>query len=321
MKLFHETNIKFYSKSKTPKICVISDIHFSYRVKSKKLNALLEKLKARKPDYIFIPGDLVDSTDMVKNEAEAKRLLNWLEKLGSFTTVLISEGNHDVYKKSSKEHKKETGDKWEAIKNTDFLKRINELKNVHFLDNNSYEDNNVYVFGLSSSPDYYKLFSKDKKRISLFKPGNEDVEVMLKELDDLNQKLITKLPKGKLKFALIHSPVALADPRVQAELEEFDYFISGHMHNGLVPPVVDELWRSDRGVVDPTKNLLATRTRTSRKSLAGKSIIAGAVTTWHESVGAFHNLNVFYPCYFMTLEYTKNEQYKKPFVKKKYLNY
>jgi predicted MPP superfamily phosphohydrolase len=320
MKLFHETTIKFYSKKSQPKICIISDIHFSYRVKDKKLNALREKLKERNPDYIFIPGDIVDSNDMIVDKSEEKRLLNWLESLGKIATVLISEGNHDTYKKASKEHKKQTGDKWEVIKNTDFIKKVNELENVHYLDNEVYEDKNVYVLGLTLSAHYYCLFASDKKKNT--SPTGENVEQFLKELDDLDQKLITNLPKNKLKFALIHSPCHLNDFRVKAELAEFDYFISGHMHNGLVPPIIDELWRSDRGLINPTKIFFTEQTRTSRKTLSEKSIIAGAITSWHESLGLAHNLNALYPSYFITLEFTNNDQYaRKPYVRKKYLNY
>ena len=319
MKLFHETNIKFYSKKSQPKICVISDIHFSYRVKDEKLESLRKKLEDRNPDYIFIPGDLVDSNNMIEKESEENRLLNWLKSLGKIATVLISEGNHDVYKKSSKEHRKKTGDKWEVIKNKDFIKKVNELENVHYLDNEAYEDKNIYVLGLSLSEHYYCLLKTDKEKNP--SPSGEDVNQFLKELDNLNQNLITNLPKGKLKFALIHSPMHLSDFRIKAELAEFDFTISGHMHNGLVTPVLDEIWRSDRGVVNPSRHLIAGNTRLSKKTIEQGMIIAGAVTTWHESVGVFHNLNILYPSYFMTLEFKKDEKYKKPYVTKKYLNY
>jgi predicted MPP superfamily phosphohydrolase len=319
MKLFHETNIKLYSKKSQPKICIASDIHFSYQVKNEKLESLRKKLEARKPDYIFIPGDLVDSNDMIEKESEKVRLLNWLESLGKIATVLISEGNHDTYKRATKERTKATGDKWDVIKNVEFIKRVNQLENVHYLDNQVYEDKNIYVLGLTLSSKYYCLLSSEKqKNVS---PTGENVEQLLKELDDLDQKLITNLPKNKLTFALIHSPCHLSDFRVKAELKEFDYLISGHMHNGLVTPVLDELWRSDHGVVNASKHFVAGNTRLSRKTLKEGLIITGAITTWHESVGFLHNLNLLYPAYFTTLEFTKETRFEKPYVSKKYLNY
>lgn len=319
MKLFHETNIKLYSKKSQPKICVISDIHFSYQVKDEKLESLRQKLEDRKPDYIFIPGDLVDSNDMIEKTSEEKRLLNWLESLGKIATVLISEGNHDTYKKAEKEYTEKTGDQWKVIKNVDFIKKVNELENVHYLDNEVYEDKNIYVLGLTLSAHYYCLFASDKKK-NHSKTG-ENVDQLLKELDELDQKMITNLPKNKIKFALIHSPCHLDDFRVKEELKEFDFLIAGHMHNGLVTPILDEIWRSDHGVVNASKRFVAGNTRLSKKTLKEGLIIAGAVTTWHECTGVFHNLNLLYPSYFITLDFTKNTQYEKPYISRKYLNY
>lgn len=319
MKLFHETKIKFYSK-KALKICVISDIHFSYQVKNEKLDALILKLRERKPDYIFIPGDLIDSNDMIFEKTEEERLLYWLSRLGEIATVILSVGNHDVYKKASKKYKKKTGNSWEIFENLEFIEKVNNLSNVHYLNDEVYEDSRIYVLGFTQKPEYYNFSSK--KHVTVFNPVDEDIEEMLRELDDLDQKKIQNLPKNKLKFALIHSPVYLNEYRVKAELAEFDYFISGHMHNGIVPPVVDEFWRGTRGVVSPTKNMLPAGIRNTIKTTEDKSIIAGAVTTWHECTGLAHNLNAFYPSYFMTLEFLPEDYLKRePEVTKKYLNY
>lgn len=319
MKLFHETTIKFYSKTSSPKICILSDIHFSSQVKDKRLNSITEKIRERNPDYIFIPGDLVDSNDMIAKASEENRLLNWLKSLGEITTVIISKGNHDFYKKPDK--KLRFKDDWDICSNSAFVKKVNQLENVHYLDNESYEDKEIYVFGFTLKPEYYSFFDL-KRRVTIFHPTNENLNEFLKELDDIDQKLITNLPKDKLKFILVHSPVYLNEYRVQAELEEFDFFVSGHMHNGIVPPVIDELWRSSTGFVSPTHNMLPRNIRTTSKTINNKMVIAGAVTTWHECGGLLHNFNAFYPTYFMTLEFTKSSRYaRKPDITKKYLNF
>ncbi len=320
MKLFHETNIKFYRKEEL-KICVFSDIHFSYQVTDERLNSLVEKMRERKPNYILIPGDIVDSNDMISDPSEEKRLLNWLKTLGEIAPVLISEGNHDIYKKATPERKKQIKSRWEIVKNTDFIAKVNALENVYYLDNEKYEDKNIYVLGVTLNAPYYRLYKNDDKYRRLISPTGEDPDEFLRILDNLDQKLITNLPKGKLKIALIHSPAHLDDYRIQAELSEFDYLVAGHMHNGLVTPLVDELWRSDRGVVSASKRIVAKNTRLSRRSLSKKMIITGAVTTWHESVGIAHNLNAFYPSYFITLEFLNDERFKKPNITKKYLNF
>jgi len=317
MKLFHETKIKFYSKISQPRICVLSDIHFSDQVKNKRLDAIMNKMREKKPDYIFIPGDLIDSNDMISDSKEEERLLNWLKGLGEIATVIISVGNHDVCKKPNVKNRLK-GD-WEVYENHKFLEKVNALENVFYLNDEKYEDSKIYVLGFTLSPNYYNFLGQ---RASVLHPVHEKLDEILSELDNIDQKLITNLPKNKLKFLLIHSPVFLTDHRVKAELAEFDYFVSGHMHNGIVPPVIDELWRSSTGFVSPTHNMLPRNIRTTKKTVADKMIIAGAVTTWHECSGPLHNLNAFYPTYFMTLEFTKNHQYdRKPEITKKYLNF
>lgn len=319
MRLFHETSVTLFGPKKI-RACVISDIHYSYQVKNDKLNALAKKIKERSPDYIFLPGDLVDYNDLIFNEKEERRLLNWLEKLGKIAPLLISQGNHDVYKKPNPEYKKEHGTQFEIFENKSFVEKMTSLENVYYLNDSSYEDKNIYVFGFSQQPKYYNFESK--KYMSIFNPIDENADEMLRELDAVDQKLITNLPKNKLKIALIHSPVHLNDFRIQAELSEFDYFISGHMHNGIIPPFIDEFWRSDKGIVSPTRNMLPYFSRSSVKTIDDKIIISGAVTTWHECTGPLHNLNAFYPSYFMTLDFTTDKKYQNhPVIKRQYLNY
>lgn len=317
MKLFHETKIELYSE-KEEKICIVSDIHFSDRVKTKKLDSLARKIAERKPNYIFVPGDLVDYNDLIFDEKEEVRLLDFFEKLGKITTTIISVGNHDEYKLASKEHEKKTKEKYLHYKNESFIKKLKNFENVFYLDNEKFEDENIFVVGITQKSDYYNFYGHEKKT-TVITPTNESVDVFLKELDTLDKSFLNNLPKTKKKFALIHSPVVLTDEKVQEKLKEFDYFISGHMHNGVVPPLFDTIWRSSRGVISPTRNLLAKNTRQSKKVLKKKLIISGAVTTWHKDI---HKLNFAYPSYFMTLEFKNDKDLKEePKITKKYLKY
>ncbi len=318
MKLFHETKIKLYSEKSQLKICVISDIHFSDRVSSRKLNALVQIIKKREPNYIFVPGDIVDYNDLIFDEKEENRLLDFFEKLGQIATTLISVGNHDEYKLATKEHRKKTGEKYAYYKNEKFIKKLNNLANVFYLDNEKYEDENIFVVGITQKAAYYNFYHSDKKT-TVFTPTKESVEEFINELDSLDQSLLSKLPAGKQKFALIHSPVVLTDPKVQTKLKEFDYFVSGHMHNGVVPPIIDIVWRSSRGVVSPTRNLLAKNTRLDKKTLQKRLIISGAVTTWHKDL---HRINFAYPTYFTTISFEDQKQLAKtPKITKRYLKY
>ena len=296
-------------------------LHFSYQVTDEKLDGILEKMRERQPDYIFIPGDLIDSCDMVRNPAEEARLLKFVSDLGEIAKTIISMGNHDTYLKTTETYQEHTGELWKNEKNPEYIKKIRKLENVVYLDNESYEDKKLYVFGFTQQPADYNYKSK-AKRVSLIHPAHEDVDEMLEELDNIDQKYLVDLPKRKLKIALVHSPVYLSDYRVKAELDEFDYYISGHMHNGIVPPVLNELWFGKSGIVSPTHELFPKNLRNTIKKSSDKAIVAGAITTFHECVGKLSRFNVLFPACFMTLEFTKEPRFKrKPYVKKKYLNY
>ena len=106
MKIFQETTYKLYRKtplfsgqSRSLKIAVISDIHFSKLVKNAKLRAIKQQFELSRPDYIFIPGDLIDTLECIDSESEHQRFLNFLQNLTAISSVrkmIVSLGNHDL---------------------------------------------------------------------------------------------------------------------------------------------------------------------------------------------------------------------------------
>ena len=78
----------------------MSDIHFSKCVKNKKLNYITNYINKEQPNYILIPGDLIDSNNDIEVLNEKDRLINWLKKISKNTIVLISLGNHDMFKRA-----------------------------------------------------------------------------------------------------------------------------------------------------------------------------------------------------------------------------
>ena len=259
MKAFYFTHYRAYRPDlKCPlKFFLISDLHYSNLVKNLTLRALIDAAKKRQPDYICIAGDLVDCQDEVRIKAQRERLLAWLDQLAKVAPVLIVPGNHDFYRKSPhfksglsrKKH-------WLSDDNPEFFGSLRQIKNVHLLHNEVYEDNRIFVLGFAPSPAYYQLDRDGEHASSLLHPGTEDKSIFLRDLVNLPEKFHAKLPKHKVKLALIHSPLYLHDPEVTDFLQEFDYSISGHMHNGVVPPILNELWKSNRGIVGPGKTLL-----------------------------------------------------------------
>ena len=310
MKAFKLATYKFYRpKHAGLKIAVISDLHFGRILKDDKLEALANFLKKLQPDYILLPGDLIDHADMVDERQEAERLLNYLERVAKIAPLIISYGNHDFYRQGKKG--------WTEDRSESFFADVASLKNVHLLDNSVYSDKNIYAFGLTQDFDYYNYTDS-----GLVHPGEERKDLMLKKLKSLDANLLRNLPKKPLKFALIHSPVYLHDDEVLKELAEFDYFISGHMHNGVVPPVLDGLMLNSRGLIAPTKNLFPPNVRRTIKTNDDKSIIAGPVTTFHNAAGPLKLANVLYPTHVTLLEFSNDKKYaRKPYVKYKYFSW
>lgn len=322
MNLFHTTTYNLYEANieTNYKIALISDIHFSYLITEKKLTKLTNYLEYINPDYILIPGDLIDSVDMIENTNEQIRLLNWLRRLGNIAPTIISIGSHDFFQKeycpNSKNKRKFH---WKYYINTPFFEKINNLPNVYVLDNQFFEDEKLYIAGITNSFEYYQTKYKLKKKEIVI----EDKQTLLKELNDIKSELLQNLPKEKINLAMIHSPVHLTDLEVEKKLTEFDYLISGHMHNGCVPPILYEFWQSDRGFISPNKSFFPKNERNTLKKQEDKLLVTGPVTMFHECSRPMPIFNILYPTYVSIINFTNDKNYnqKKLNITKKYINY
>ena len=324
MKCFYYSRYRFYNHSikHALNFFLISDIHFSNKVKSATLRAITEQASQKRPDYIIIAGDVIDSLDCIQSPSNLKRLTSWLEQLGKVAPVLIGLGNHDFYRKNP-EHKSIFSNKrhWFSDTDTKYINAVNAIDNVQLLNNEAYEDDKVYIFGFTQAPEYFQFDRDEEHSSSIIHPGNEDLDIMLSDLDSLDQRLINNLPKHKAKIAIIHSPVFLTDSQVAAKLYEFDYFISGHMHNGVMPPIINDFWRSDRGLIAPGKKLFPRNARTKITNPNDKIITLGAVSTIQESAKPITFMNGLFPINIATLELTKNELLaRKPDIKHQYIS-
>lgn len=312
MNLTHITNYKVFNKKvkKEIRFSIISDLHFSYKLKDKKLNSILEQLKKQNPDYILFPGDFIDSVNMVEDINERKRFLNWLNLLGKIAPTLISLGSHDYTKKTLNNYVYK-------IKQN-LLDEMNNIKNVYVLNNCSFIDESIAVFGYTQSKKYYDPPVNFKE--TFFRRIKEDKKTMLKELKDLRIEILKTVDKNKLNILLVHSPVCLTDNEILNELSCFDYFISGHMHNGCVPPLLYELWNSDKGIIAPNKSFFPHNERNTLKNKDDKSIVNGPLTMFHPTTGPLQLANILFPMYMTNLSVTNDKNYDTPkvYTKKKY---
>lgn len=274
IKIFKEINTTFYNKyvSKDIKILHISDIHYSGIKNMKRLNFLYEKLSKYKVDYICITGDLIDSNNIIENSINYSFILGWLKKLTNISKVLISLGNHDIFTRIGKDLKK--------LYNKQFWNDVRNIDNIYLLDNESYRDDSVYVFGYTQSFNYY------------YKKKDEDKNIMLKEIDKYN---VTKVPNNKLKICLMHSPICLQYKDIEDRLNCYDLILSGHMHNGMIPPIIDELFDNNIGLIAPNKKLFP---KTARGILIKDNItiISPGITKLHNTVSPLIRWgNIFFP--------------------------
>ena len=63
-----------------------------------------------------------------------------------------------------------------------------------------------------------------------------------------------RLP-NKLNVLLMHSPILIGEKTIKKELSKYDIVLSGHMHNGVVPPILDELFDNNIGIIAPNKKV------------------------------------------------------------------
>ena len=246
----------------------IGDIHYNETTSAKKLEYIKYAIEDAHPDYIFITGDLLDRPKITKNKEKIKLLVSWLNSLGNIAKVFISLGNHDII--LEEDYK--------------FFNKLNDINNIYVLNNQSYEDENVFISGFTLPTNYYYNIEK-----------HEDEDALLETLQN-NFNLVTNLPKKKYKVALIHSPILLSEKKVVEKLKEYDLVLSGHMHNGLIPRILDKIIKNNYGLISPDKRLFAKNTRGKIKTKYYTIIITGGITKLSpSSTKILSKLNGLYP--------------------------
>ena len=249
----------------------VSDIHFSDKTTDKDLAKLALSVNNMKPDYMMITGDLIDTAEIAYNYEMIKKLVATLVDIAKMTKVLISIGNHDVL----------------CARDYQFFKKLDDLYNIYVLDNKTYEDSNIFVSGFTLPPEYYYNINK-----------KENEEVLINYLD-LRIDLTKKLPSNKPKIALIHSPISLTDDEVLKRLSGYDLILSGHTHNGMVPGFLECLFKDNRGIIAPNKQLFPKIAKGKIEKNYGKKmitiIINGAYTKLSKKSGKMlSNFNFLY---------------------------
>ena len=220
------------------------------------------------------------STWLRKLFIHTKIIINWLKELSLYYKTIVSLGNHDFLRKEN------NGYRYEYLK--DFWEEINSIDNIylsHF--NTLYEDDNVFIYMPELDYRYYENYNKD-----------EDLYYLLKKINT-DKDIITNLDPHKIKIMMIHSPYLLQNEDVLKLISEFDIVLSGHMHNGLVLPVLDELIKNNKGITTPTGKLFKDNCRGYKNVYVNgkyvRFIMSGGITKLSKNSGFLSHFNGLYP--------------------------
>lgn len=219
------------------KILAFTDLHFCARIDRERAGVILKVLKqvcrAQKVDYIFFLGDLIDSLEVLHDTILRARLRRFLDKLAESAPVIVMTGNHDLsYYTAGATRGIMVPENWWR-----WAQNLLQNERVLVLNDTVFDDGVMRVLGMGLPEVCYP---------TTVEIGCDSAQMFRKHAREVLPEL-TKV-EGREYYLLLHNPQFLSkitlDPRVAV--------LAGHMHNGLVPPVVDELTGfSDRGIVGP----------------------------------------------------------------------
>ena len=195
------------NKNVNIKIAFFSDMHYSEEFKIELEESIINTVKNNKPDYVCLPGDIIDTYPFLENDDNVKRLKIFLEKLSDISKIFIVFGSHDLEDvKHPIEDFSDSIRRWKDI--------FKDNKNIYILDNDIYSDRNVNIIGITLPGKYY---------------SPEKAEVLGYILSNLK----FDYDVCKYNILLVHSPRKVI--KNIKYLNNIDLVLSGHMHDGAIP--------------------------------------------------------------------------------------
>lgn len=266
---------KFYKMNKYNKrICLFADVHYNFDYDLTRFDKIIKNIKNNKPDYICIPGDIVDSSDII-SDIKIDYLTKFIKDLSLICPVILVKGNHDETRYINKKHCEFDTDK--------YYNKLNKIDNVYYLDNNHITLDNINFYGIRFPYDYYNS--------SL----HEDNDAFIEKLDSIkvnteNNILLCHGPRNVLSKKTIET---------SKNINKFYLVLSGHMHNGLVFNFLD--WKGNRGFIGPYKDLFPDYARGMKKKNNTTLVVTGGIITFSlHAPKLLYKINNIYP---MNIDY------------------
>lgn len=197
VKEYKMTNSKLPDNFHGLKIIHLSDLHYGYKVNSKDLKNITNKINELKPDLIVFTGDLFDK-NIKLNEKELNEITNAFSNMKATIGKYAISGNEDFNNK-----------KYETIlTNSNFINLNDTFDYIYYLDQTP-----IFISGISSNLENKKNINS-KTQIS----QDEIIKYETQNQNDLYSILI------------MHEPDFIDD----ISLENTDLILAGHSLGGKI---------------------------------------------------------------------------------------
>ena len=211
------------------KILTISDLHWDQKLNKNDVDDLIVQINDYLPNYIFLLGDVCTYKSLEDYDFK-DTLLYFYKLLALISKTYIVFGNHDYINSDTQKR---------CFIDVNKLLSFYDKTRIQVLNNEIITENNLNIIGFNKNPETYKYELLDTK----------DLE---QEITSLMEKINNLLNKDYYSILLTHSHLDLLKLKKEL-LENIDMILSGHTHNGLVPPFLERVFPPNTSIMTGNK--------------------------------------------------------------------
>ena len=219
----YEIELPSYHDGVKKKFLIVGDIHYHEHAPKDVFEILFVNAKEINPDFIIMPGDVIETVTFLNIPSEKEYFENMLKALASIAPLIISPGNHEVANYNT------NIDRSSTPKTIEYFESLNQYPNIHFLNNKQVVIDSITFTGFSPSINYYYNYNDEQSgKIAYEEYANTYLK--MKEED----------------FNVLVSHVVPLD---FVDKDKTDLTIAGHWHDGLIPKILDRFFEdTDKGI-------------------------------------------------------------------------